>query len=60
MALIVETSNAYARNLLHGVVRYVREHTPWSLFLVEQSRGESAPEWVAGWRGDGIIARIEN
>lgn len=60
VALIVETSNAYARNLLHGVVRYVREHTPWSLFLVEQSRGQTAPEWVANWRGDGIIARIEN
>ncbi|MCF3651739.1 AraC family transcriptional regulator [Synoicihabitans lomoniglobus] len=56
----METSNAYARNLLHGVVRYVREHTPWSLFLVEQSRGQTAPEWVANWRGDGIIARIEN
>lgn len=60
MALIVESSNTYARNLLHGVVRYVREHSPWSLFLAEQSRGESAPEWVAGWPGHGIIARIEN
>ncbi|GAB5562441.1 MAG: DNA-binding transcriptional regulator [Synoicihabitans sp.] len=60
VALIVETSNAYARNLLQGIVHYGREHAPWSLFLVEQSRGQSAPEWVANWQGDGIIARIEN
>lgn len=59
VALIVETSNAYARNLLRGIVRFGREHTPWSLFTVEQSRGQSAPEWVSNWRGDGILARIE-
>jgi LacI family transcriptional regulator len=60
VALLIETSNAYARGLLHGVVRYIREHTPWSFYLPEQGRGDVPPSWLAHWRGDGIIARIEN
>ena len=59
VALLIETSNAYARGLLRGIRRYVREHGPWSLYLGEQRRGEAAPTWLARWRGDGIIARIE-
>src|SRR5688572_25691941 len=39
VALLVETSNAYARGLLHGVIRYVREHRPWSTYLAEHGRG---------------------
>ena len=60
VALLIETSNAYARGLLKGVVGYVREHRPWSIHLPEQGRGDSPPEWLVRWRGDGIIARIEN
>jgi LacI family transcriptional regulator len=60
VALLVETSNAYARGLLHGIHAYSREHGGWSLYLGEQRRGEPAPRWLTSWRGDGIIARIEN
>ena len=60
VALLIETSNAYARRLLQGVVRYIREHEPWSFYLVEQGRGDAPPAWLAHWDGDGIIARIEN
>jgi LacI family transcriptional regulator len=60
VALLVETSNAYARGLLRGIRAYVREHGPWSIYLGEQRRGEAAPSWLRGWKGDGIIARIEN
>ncbi len=60
VALLIETSNAYGRGLLRGVVAYVREHRPWSFYFVEQGRGDLPPEWLAGWDGDGIIARIEN
>ena len=55
VALLIETSNAYARGLLAGITAYVREHTPWSIYLPELGRGDVAPTW----RGDGIIARIE-
>lgn len=60
VALVIETSNAYARNLLLGVVGYIREHAPWSFYLVEQGRGDDPPAWLARWDGDGIIARIES
>lgn len=60
VALLIETSNAYARNLLSGVVAYIREHAPWSFYLVEQGRGEDPPSWLERWKGDGIIARIES
>jgi LacI family transcriptional regulator len=60
IALLVETSNDYARGLLHGVVSYVREHRPWSTYLAEHGRGDAPPTWLASWKGDGIIARIEN
>lgn len=59
VALLVETSNAYARGVLGGIVAYVRGHKPWSLYLPELGRGDTPPAWLARWRGDGIIARIE-
>jgi LacI family transcriptional regulator len=59
VALLIETSNAYARGLLEGVMAYVREHQPWSIYLPEQGRGEAPPAWLARWKGDGLIARIE-
>jgi LacI family transcriptional regulator len=60
VALLIETSNAYARGLLAGIVRYARElHPAWSIRLVEQGRGDPPPAWLRTWRGDGIVARIE-
>ena len=60
IALLIETSNEYARGLLRGIVGYIREHRPWSLYLSEHNRGDRAPAWVSSWDGSGIIARIEN
>lgn len=60
VALLVETSNAYGRELLHGVRAWMRENSLWSVFLAEHGRGDAPPSWLGSWRGDGIIARIEN
>jgi LacI family transcriptional regulator len=60
VALLIETSNSYARGLLRGIHAYLREHRPWSIYLPELGRGESPPNWLKSWGGDGIIARIEN
>jgi LacI family transcriptional regulator len=59
VALLVETSNAYARGLLDGIIAYQREHELWSIYVGEQQRGARPPVWINTWRGDGIIARIE-
>lgn len=60
VALLIETSNGYARGLLSGITGYIREHESWSVYLGEQRRGDDPPRWLREWRGDGIIARIEN
>ncbi|MEO7600051.1 MAG: DNA-binding transcriptional regulator [Opitutus sp.] len=59
IALLIETSNAYARGLVQGVVHYAREHGAWSFQMMEQGRGDDPPPWLADWDGDGVIARIE-
>ena len=59
VALIIETSNAYARGLLDGIIAYQREHELWSIYVGEQERGAQPPDWLKNWKGDGIIARIE-
>ena len=59
-ALLIETSNAYARGLLRGVRAFAQEHGRWSTYLVEHGRGDPPPRWIRDWKGDGIIARIEN
>lgn len=60
IALLIELSNAYARGLLRGVSAYVREHEPWTVFLPEYERGHEPPGWFRRWKGNGVIARIEN
>ena len=57
VALLIETSNAYARGLLHGIRAYIREHRSWSIYIGEQKRGGPVPTWLKKWTGDGIIAR---
>jgi LacI family transcriptional regulator len=60
VALLIETSNAYARGLLSGITAFIRRQEAWSVFLPEQERGALPPRWLTRWRGDGIIARLEN
>ena len=60
VALLIETSNSYARGLLPGIHAYMRDHGSWSTYLTEQGRG-GARRWLnSKWRGDENIARIEN
>src|SRR5688500_9742217 len=60
VALLVETSNAYARGLLMGVRSYAEARGGWFMYLAEHSRQETDFSWLEGWRGDGVLARIEN
>jgi LacI family transcriptional regulator len=60
VALLIETSNAYARGVLRGIDAYLREHRAWSIYLVEHARGDRPPAWLKHWDGHGVIARIEN
>lgn len=57
VALIVETSVIYGRQILHGVARYMRAHGDWSVYLDERELGAPPPDWLVHWQGDGVICR---
>lgn len=59
VALLIESSNAYARGILEGIAAYARHHQSWSIYLPEQRRGDPPPPSFSRWHGDGLIARIE-
>ncbi len=60
VAILVETSRAYGRGLLRGVARYVGEHGPWSIYFRPHGLDDPPPRWLTGWRGDGILVRIND
>ena len=60
VALFVETSRSYGRNILEGVIDYINEHGPWSIYLQPDGLDSPPPHWLKGWRGDGILARINS
>ena len=57
VALLVETSRTFGREILAGVNRYIAEHGHWSVFVELRALDSQVPRWLASWRGDGIIAR---
>src|SRR2546423_243357 len=57
VALIVETSIHYGRQVLRGVTRYLRSHHPWSVFLEQRELWTEPPAWLRDWGGDGVICR---
>ena len=50
IALLIETSNAYARGLLRGIISFVRENNDWSVSLAEHGRGDRPPPWLGSWK----------
>ena len=57
VALVIETSSSYGRQLLAGIVRFMRLRDEWSVFLDERDLSKEPPEWLGSWNGDGIISR---
>ena len=57
VALLIETSRSYGRELLRGVRRYVSEHGPWSVFVELRALESKPPPWLKNWRGNGILTR---
>jgi len=60
VALLIETSRAYGRELLLGVRRYVTEHGPWSVFAEIRDLDSRTPSWLRDWDGDGILTRTSS
>ncbi len=60
VALLIETSNRYGRDLLYGVRDWMREGERWAIRFTEQGRRAPLPSWLKDWAGDGIIARVDS
>jgi LacI family transcriptional regulator len=57
VALMIESSTVYGRNLLQGITRYLRSHRSWSIFLEQREVDTAPPGWLRTWQGDGAISR---
>ena len=57
VALMVETSVVYGRQILRGISRYLKTHANWSVFLDERELRAPLPDWLSQWHGDGVICR---
>ena len=57
VAILVDTSTTWGREVIAGVHRYSRERGRWQLFV--EPRGMEQRRWLpSAWKGDGVIARV--
>src|SRR5579875_3229363 len=59
VALLIDTAGSYGRGLLRGVAKYNRMTGGWSTYLHPFGLGDPPPQWLATWKGDGILARLD-
>lgn len=57
VVLMIETSSGYGRDVLRGIMRYIRSHEEWTVFLEHRALTSELPRWLADWHGDGVISR---
>ncbi|MDF1825024.1 MAG: DNA-binding transcriptional regulator [Verrucomicrobiales bacterium] len=60
VALLVETSLGSGREILRGIGRYARHAGNWQLFHAAGGLADAIPHWMKDWKGDAVIARIQN
>ncbi|CAN5287663.1 DNA-binding transcriptional regulator [soil metagenome] len=60
VALLVETSLGSGREILRGIAKFAHQTDGWQLFHVPRGLAEEPPSWLNEWRGDGIIARVQD
>ncbi|TWT79948.1 Xylose operon regulatory protein [Planctomycetes bacterium CA13] len=58
VVLLIETSSGYGRETLQGIMRFLRTHHDWSVFLELCDVGREPPKWLFDWNGHGIISRL--
>jgi LacI family transcriptional regulator len=57
VAVLVDTSTTWGRDVIAGIHRYSRGKHGWQLFV--EPRGMEQRRWLPpGWKGDGVIARV--
>ena len=57
VAILVDTSTTWGRDVIAGIHRYSQERGGWHLFV--EPRGMEQRRWLpTAWTGDGVIARV--
>ena len=59
IAVIIESSTQYGRELLAGIAKYGRLHD-WRIRYEQGGIRRDEPEWLKDWQGDGVITRCPN
>ncbi len=59
VGLLIESSRAYGRGLLHGIAKFVRMRNDWSIVYQERMLGDTVPLDLTGRHCDGVLARID-
>jgi LacI family transcriptional regulator len=59
VALLIETSSLYGRQILTGIQRFVRtnKEQEWIAVIQETDLNAGVPGWLDNWPGDGVISR---
>jgi LacI family transcriptional regulator, galactose operon repressor len=60
VAVLIDFSQSYGRSLLSGVAKFVRQHHEWSVQCEEWRWTDPPPGWLKNWKGDGVLARVED
>lgn len=59
VALMVESSRSYGRRILRGIAKYSSAQGNWSLLHEEMTIDAPLPDWLAGAKVSGVIARVD-
>jgi LacI family transcriptional regulator len=57
VAILVETSNSYGREIQRGISEYAKARANWSMFVEQHELGAAPPPWLLRQTWDGIISR---
>lgn len=58
IAILMNLSRLYDRQVIRGIARYVQSHTRWHIY-VEEDPADKLPV-LSAWRGDGVIVDLDD
>lgn len=58
VAVLLETSHPISREMMLGIIDYVREHEPWNMEIIQGGTDDIRLPDPATWKGNGIIGRL--
>jgi LacI family transcriptional regulator len=59
VALLIESSRKFGRDVLSGIAKHIHVHGPWSCYIEERELHGGIPNWLKQVPIKGVIARID-